>query len=159
MTVTQKLDVPPGIPFTWKEKRHRHHWPYKAADGTDLGFKVRYEDADGNKVVIPYFKRNGTQWKTGYEEGIRLEHVLVGRRYCTSVEALCRFTNGLAEARQRLSNKEEDSSPSKVRKSQEEGAEAACASPAPSVRKAGPRSSRRETAINEAHRALEKEGI
>ena len=71
MTVAKKLRLPPGISATWQGKPYRHHWPYISQDGAEDGHVVRYEDSDGKKVFIPFFKRNGTRWQYGYAEGQR----------------------------------------------------------------------------------------
>ena len=71
MTVTQKLDMPPGIPNVWREKQYRYHWPYRAEDGSVAGHAVRFEGTEGDKEVIPFFRHNGTQWKTGFAGGLR----------------------------------------------------------------------------------------
>jgi hypothetical protein len=55
------------IPATYKNKPLIHSWEYRAMDGAALGHVGRYEDEDGKKEIIPYFKLNGSGWKPGIE--------------------------------------------------------------------------------------------
>lgn len=70
-----------------------------------------------------------TLWRWCIEgvRGIRLEHVRVGGRICTSVEALSRFTNRLAEVRETRSRYPGDKSSSDAEKSRTKASDAACA--------------------------------
>lgn len=47
------------IPQYYKGKKLVHIWEYYSADGTLLGTVARYEDDNGNKDIVPYFKANG----------------------------------------------------------------------------------------------------
>lgn len=56
--------LPEGIPDRWDGKPYQTHWTYRNADGSPIGHVVRYENDEG-KVVIPFFKRDGSNWKAG----------------------------------------------------------------------------------------------
>lgn len=68
------------------------------------------------------------RWATVGLQGVRLDHVLVGRRMCTSLKALSRFMNALAEARQSVSGDSEAPEPSEDQKSRLKAADDARAS-------------------------------
>ena len=68
MTTTKALEVPRGIPSQWYGKQYVYHWSYTDKDGDLLGYAVRYESSTDEKEVIPFFKFNGTQRKSGYAE-------------------------------------------------------------------------------------------
>jgi hypothetical protein len=54
-----------GIPQTFENKPRRFVWEYRTAHGEPLGYVARF-DADGKKVVVPYFNRmNGQGWQSG----------------------------------------------------------------------------------------------
>lgn len=68
------MSRPDCIPATWRDQSgagraaFRHCWTYRPApDAEPLGFVVRYERADGGKIVVPFFRHNGTpgQFKAG----------------------------------------------------------------------------------------------
>lgn len=71
MTTTKALEVPRGIPSQWYGKQYVYHWSYTDKEGDLLGYAVRYESSTDEKEVIPFFKCNGTQRKSGYAEGPR----------------------------------------------------------------------------------------
>lgn len=52
-----------GIPSQYQGRAFRFAWPYHNADGGVIGHVVRYDGTDGSKSVIPFFKRNGTDWE------------------------------------------------------------------------------------------------
>ncbi|MEP6605585.1 MAG: DUF3987 domain-containing protein [Nitrosospira sp.] len=53
------------IPVTYNDMPHRYTWEYRNSQGDTLGVIARFE-AQGNKVVVPYFKRiNGHGWQSG----------------------------------------------------------------------------------------------
>ncbi|HPO15412.1 MAG TPA: hypothetical protein PLI09_18355 [Candidatus Hydrogenedentes bacterium] len=49
---------PDGIPKTWKGKHFRFAWPYRDERERITRYDVRYDDGNGDKVVIP-FKTDG----------------------------------------------------------------------------------------------------
>ena len=68
------MSRPECIPATWRDQggaeraAFRHCWTYRPAPDADpLGFVVRYERTDGGKIVVPFFRHNGTpgQFKAG----------------------------------------------------------------------------------------------
>lgn len=67
------------------------------------------------------------RWCITGVRGIRLEHVRVGARICTSVQALSRFMNRLAEAHETPSDCQNDGSSSEDEKSRLKVADDACA--------------------------------
>lgn len=55
-----------SIPSTFNNKERRCLWEYRNAQGDLLGSVARFDDADGKKDVVPYFKRlNGHGWQSG----------------------------------------------------------------------------------------------
>lgn len=56
--------IAPGIPQKWYGADYVSHWEYRNSAGQELGYVVRYEKS-GEKVVIPFFKRDGSKWKSG----------------------------------------------------------------------------------------------
>lgn len=54
-----------GIPQTYSGKPLIHVWTYRAKDGAAFGQVGRYQDGSGKKVVVPFFKPNGTGWTAG----------------------------------------------------------------------------------------------
>jgi len=54
-----------GIPQTFSGKKLVHSWIYRAKDGAPFGVVGRYEKPGEKKVVMPFFKRNGSGWTTG----------------------------------------------------------------------------------------------
>ena len=63
--------LPSGVSSKWRNKYYAIHHSYKNQDGETLGYVVRYRDADGNKEDIPYFQKEGGEWKAGYPKGIK----------------------------------------------------------------------------------------
>lgn len=59
------MTPPAGIPAVWNAKTFRWAWEYRAADGAVLGLDARFDDAAGNKDVIPFFIPNGAGFKAG----------------------------------------------------------------------------------------------
>jgi hypothetical protein len=57
-------NLPPGIPLRWYGAGYVRHWIYRDGQGQVIGYVARYEGQDG-KQVIPFFKQNGTAWKSG----------------------------------------------------------------------------------------------
>ncbi|MDT4330826.1 DUF3987 domain-containing protein [Methylomonas sp. MED-D] len=56
-----------AIPDIYNGKNRVYQWTYKNPDKTIIGYTVRYEDDDGNKDVIPIFKRKANQWLPGID--------------------------------------------------------------------------------------------
>ena len=56
-----------GIPESYHGKKLIHVWEYLNPTGELLGCVARYEDADGNKEIIPFFKRNRNNWVAGID--------------------------------------------------------------------------------------------
>ncbi|MBY0376969.1 MAG: DUF3987 domain-containing protein, partial [Gammaproteobacteria bacterium] len=56
-----------NIPHTYQGKRLIYSWIYRAKDGTPLGVVGRYEDTNGKKDVIPFFKQKGEHWTAGID--------------------------------------------------------------------------------------------
>jgi Toprim-like len=44
-----------------------HTWTYCATDGAPFGVVGRYQDTDGKKDIVPFFKRNGSTFGAGIE--------------------------------------------------------------------------------------------
>ena len=58
------MQTPPdGIPAIFEGKLFRFAWRYAAPDGATIGWVARFEGPDGDKVIIPYFERNGAGWR------------------------------------------------------------------------------------------------
>lgn len=55
------------IPSSYKGKPLIHSWNYCAMDGAPFGVVGRYQEADGKKDIVPFFKRNGATWAAGIE--------------------------------------------------------------------------------------------
>ena len=55
------------IPQSYHGKALCHAWTYCAKDGAPFGVVGRYQDADGKKDIVPFFKRNGAIWAAGIE--------------------------------------------------------------------------------------------
>jgi len=63
--IFNKYCTPPGVPGRWYGKPFVRCWTYLKDDGLNIeGYAVRYEK-DGDKDVIPFFKKNGSDWKAG----------------------------------------------------------------------------------------------
>ncbi|MDD5274342.1 MAG: hypothetical protein PHU14_16690, partial [Methylovulum sp.] len=60
-----------GLPQTYHGKPLIHAWEYCAKDGAAFGLVGRYQDGGGKKDIVPFFKRNGTDWDTGAPDGPR----------------------------------------------------------------------------------------
>jgi Protein of unknown function (DUF3987) len=56
-----------SAPKTYNRKKLIHVWEYKNKNSQVIGFVARYEDNDGKKEIIPFFKRNGTNWAAGID--------------------------------------------------------------------------------------------
>jgi hypothetical protein len=56
-----------GIAQSYHGKPLIHAWTYYGANGVPVGYVGRYQEADGKKDIVPYFKRNGSIWTTGIE--------------------------------------------------------------------------------------------
>ncbi len=56
-----------NIPQSYNGKPLIHAWNYCATDGAPFGVVGRYQDGDGKKDIVPFFKRNGTNWTPGIE--------------------------------------------------------------------------------------------
>lgn len=54
-----------SIPQSYNGKPLIHAWDYCAKDGAPFGVVGRYQDGDGKKDVVPFFKRNGSSWAAG----------------------------------------------------------------------------------------------
>jgi len=60
------------IPLKFKGKSFVHCWKYYNADGEIIGVVGRYQDVDGKKDVVPFFKRKGETWVAGIDLNPRL---------------------------------------------------------------------------------------
>lgn len=56
-----------SIPESYHDKPLIHAWNYCAMDGAPFGVVGRYQDGDGKKDIVPFFKRNGENWTAGIE--------------------------------------------------------------------------------------------
>ena len=56
-----------NIPEIYHGKPLIHAWDYCTKDGAPFGVVGRYQDVDGKKDIVPFFKRNGTNWTPGIE--------------------------------------------------------------------------------------------
>lgn len=56
-----------SIPESYHGKPLIHAWTYCATDGAPFGVVGRYQDADGKKDIVPFFKRNGSTFGAGIE--------------------------------------------------------------------------------------------
>ena len=63
--------LPKGIAPSWDGKRYLVHWTYNNEAGEPIGHVVRYESGAGEKVTIPYFKRDDDQWRAGYSTSLK----------------------------------------------------------------------------------------
>ncbi|PPD41650.1 MAG: hypothetical protein CTY16_15780 [Methylobacter sp.] len=54
-----------GIPQTYSGKPLIHVWTYRAKDGAAFGQVGRYQDGNGKKAVVPFFKPSGSNWAMG----------------------------------------------------------------------------------------------
>jgi len=59
------------ISQSYQGKTLIHSWDYCAKDGVPFGAVGRYQDGDGKKDIVPFFKRNGTTWATGIDLNLR----------------------------------------------------------------------------------------
>ena len=55
------------IPQSYHDKPLIHAWNYCARDGAPFGVVGRYQDGNGKKDIVPFFKRNGENWIAGIE--------------------------------------------------------------------------------------------
>ncbi len=55
------------IPKSYKGNPLIYSWQYKDESGQILGAVIRYEDPNGKKDVVPFFKKNGTNWTAGID--------------------------------------------------------------------------------------------
>ena len=55
------------IPQSYHDKPLIHAWNYCAMDGSPFGVVGRYQDGSGKKDIVPFFKRNGSNWIAGIE--------------------------------------------------------------------------------------------
>ena len=58
------METPQGIPSTYDGRDFVYSWAYTDTDGEIIGHVARFENAD-DKIVVPFFERNGTGWKPG----------------------------------------------------------------------------------------------
>ena len=63
--------LPKGIRSDWEGKKYVARWAYKNAEGETIGYVVRFEAGSGEKVIIPYFNRDGDKWKAGYSKNLK----------------------------------------------------------------------------------------
>ena len=56
-----------NIPEIFHGKPLIHAWNYYATDGAPLGVVGRYQDGGNKKDIVPFFKRNGSNWMPGIE--------------------------------------------------------------------------------------------
>jgi hypothetical protein len=55
------------IPESYKGKPLIHAWTYYAKDGVLFGAVGRYQNGIDKKDIVPFFKRNGSEWAAGIE--------------------------------------------------------------------------------------------
>jgi hypothetical protein len=60
------------LPQIYNDKPLIHAWNYCAKDGVPFGVVGRYQDGSGKKEIVPFFKRNGSNWIAGIEVSPRL---------------------------------------------------------------------------------------
>jgi hypothetical protein len=60
------------LPQSYNGKPLIHSWDYCAKDGAPFGAVGRYQDGDGKKDIVPFFKRKGSIWTAGLELNPRL---------------------------------------------------------------------------------------
>jgi len=56
-----------GIPQIFNSKPLIHAWNYCAKDGEPFGVVGRYQDGNGKKEIVPFFKPNGSSFAAGIE--------------------------------------------------------------------------------------------
>ncbi|MGC9239968.1 MAG: hypothetical protein ACP5D5_09925, partial [Acidithiobacillus sp.] len=56
---------PRGIPAEWHGMPFARLYTYATQQGEILGYVARYEDGQGNKNPIPFFKKEGDRWRPG----------------------------------------------------------------------------------------------
>jgi hypothetical protein len=54
-----------NVPQAYNNKPLVHAWTYCATDGAPFGVVGRYQDRNGKKDIVPFFKRNGSNWIAG----------------------------------------------------------------------------------------------
>lgn len=52
---------------TYHDKSLVHAWTYYAMDGVPFGVVKRYQNGTGKKDIVPFFKRNGSEWIAGID--------------------------------------------------------------------------------------------
>ena len=55
------------IPQSYHDKPLIYAWNYCAMDSAPLGVVGRFQDGNGKKDIVPFFKRNGENWIAGIE--------------------------------------------------------------------------------------------
>jgi hypothetical protein len=55
------------LPQKFKGKSFVHSWKYKGLDKRTIGIVGRYEDENGEKDIIPFFKRKDSNWLCGID--------------------------------------------------------------------------------------------
>ena len=65
MSILNEISL--GIPKHYNGKPLIYFWAYKNKSGQVIGYVVRYQGKDGNKEIIPFFKRNGEKWEVGID--------------------------------------------------------------------------------------------
>ncbi|KJV05170.1 YfjI family protein [Methylocucumis oryzae] len=60
-----------AIPQTYKGKPLVHYWTYRAKDGSVFGHVGRYQNGDGKKDIVPFFKSNGSGFHAGIDAETR----------------------------------------------------------------------------------------
>ena len=56
-----------NIAQSYQGKPLVHAWTYCAKDGAPLGVVGRYQEGDGKKDIVPFFKKNGSSFAAGIE--------------------------------------------------------------------------------------------
>jgi len=56
-----------GIAQNYQGKPLVYAWTYCSTDGAPLGVVGRYQDGEGKKDIVPFFKGNATNWLAGIE--------------------------------------------------------------------------------------------
>ncbi len=68
---SQSQILPPGIPREYRGYYFVSYWAYRNENNETIGYVVRYEDQDGNKQILPFFKRNNGKWQAGIPENLK----------------------------------------------------------------------------------------
>ena len=56
-----------SIPAVYHDKHLTQTWSYCDKNGKPIGFVCRYQNGDGKKEIVPYFKPKGASWGAGID--------------------------------------------------------------------------------------------